>query len=129
VHLVGVDRRFRALMMETVRTSEMSVYSNQTTRRYIPEGSIFILYLICLRIHLACYDSYQEKTNNCYTFTSWALSVSLCTKYFIHRNVIMRPAPGAHGPGRQPRPLPTTAVLINTIIPSIRIQCLTLSTV
>jgi hypothetical protein len=26
-------------MMEAVRTSETSVYSNQTTRRYIPEGS------------------------------------------------------------------------------------------
>jgi hypothetical protein len=26
-------------MMETVRTSETSVYSNETTRRYIPEGS------------------------------------------------------------------------------------------
>jgi hypothetical protein len=28
----------RALMMEAVLTSETSVYSNQTTRRYIPEG-------------------------------------------------------------------------------------------
>jgi hypothetical protein len=43
--LVGVDRRFRgvycliALMMEAVNTSETSVYSNDTTRRYIPEGS------------------------------------------------------------------------------------------
>jgi hypothetical protein len=38
--LVGVDRRFRVdLMMETVRTCETSVYSNETTRRYIPEGS------------------------------------------------------------------------------------------
>jgi hypothetical protein len=27
-----------ALMMETVRTSETSVYSNETTRRYNPEG-------------------------------------------------------------------------------------------
>jgi hypothetical protein len=26
-------------MTEEVRTSEMSVYSNETTRRYIPEGS------------------------------------------------------------------------------------------
>jgi hypothetical protein len=26
-------------MMEAVRTSETSVYSNETTRRYIPEGS------------------------------------------------------------------------------------------
>jgi hypothetical protein len=26
-------------MMEAVRTSETSVYSNDTTRRYIPEGS------------------------------------------------------------------------------------------
>jgi hypothetical protein len=26
-------------MMETVRISETSVYSNETTRRYIPEGS------------------------------------------------------------------------------------------
>jgi hypothetical protein len=28
-----------ALMMETVRTSEMSVHSNEATRRYIPEQS------------------------------------------------------------------------------------------
>jgi hypothetical protein len=27
------------LMMEAVRTSETSVYSNEITRRYIPEGS------------------------------------------------------------------------------------------
>jgi hypothetical protein len=26
-------------MMEAVRTSETSIYSNETTRRYIPEGS------------------------------------------------------------------------------------------
>jgi hypothetical protein len=31
--------RFHTLMMEAVRTSEMSVYSNETTWRYIPEGS------------------------------------------------------------------------------------------
>jgi hypothetical protein len=46
--LLGVCRRFRGasiiramivLMMEAVRTSEPSVYSNETTRRYIPEGS------------------------------------------------------------------------------------------
>jgi hypothetical protein len=29
---------FIALMMELVRTSETSVYSNETTLRYIPEG-------------------------------------------------------------------------------------------
>jgi hypothetical protein len=28
-----------ALMMEAVRTSEMSVYNKETTRSYIPEGS------------------------------------------------------------------------------------------
>jgi hypothetical protein len=28
-----------ALIMEVVRTSETSVYSNETTRRYIPEGA------------------------------------------------------------------------------------------
>jgi hypothetical protein len=28
-----------ALMMEAVRTSETSVHSNETTRRYIPEDS------------------------------------------------------------------------------------------
>jgi hypothetical protein len=32
-----------ALMMEAVRTSETSVCSNENTRRYILEGSIFIL--------------------------------------------------------------------------------------
>jgi hypothetical protein len=50
--LAGVDRIFRGaycphhqsdssftvLMMGAVRTSERSVYSNETTRRYIPEG-------------------------------------------------------------------------------------------
>jgi hypothetical protein len=51
---LGVDRRFIgaywphhqgvdggiALMMEAVRTSETSVYCNETTRRYISEGSL-----------------------------------------------------------------------------------------
>jgi hypothetical protein len=42
--LVGVDRRFRgayclAQMMNAVRTSETSISCNETTRRYIPEGS------------------------------------------------------------------------------------------
>jgi hypothetical protein len=32
----------------------------------------------------------------CYIFTSWALEVSLCTRYFIHRNVDER------GPGCPP---------------------------
>jgi hypothetical protein len=44
---LGVYRRFRdayclhesALTMEVVRTSETSVYSNETIRRYTPEGS------------------------------------------------------------------------------------------
>jgi len=27
-----------ALIMEAIRTSETSVYSNETTRRYIPDG-------------------------------------------------------------------------------------------
>jgi hypothetical protein len=31
---------FIALMMEAVRTSETSVYSNKATPRYIPEGSM-----------------------------------------------------------------------------------------
>jgi hypothetical protein len=35
--LVKVERRF-ALFMEAVRTSETSVYFNDTTRREIPEG-------------------------------------------------------------------------------------------
>jgi hypothetical protein len=30
--------RFIALMMEAVRISETSVYFNETTRRYVPEG-------------------------------------------------------------------------------------------
>jgi hypothetical protein len=33
------NRDFIALMMEAVRTSEMSVYSKETTKRYIPEHS------------------------------------------------------------------------------------------
>jgi hypothetical protein len=28
-----------ALLMEAIRTSETSIYSNENTRRYIPEGS------------------------------------------------------------------------------------------
>jgi hypothetical protein len=36
---VEVDRRYIALMMEAVRTSETSVNFNETTRRYIPEDS------------------------------------------------------------------------------------------
>jgi hypothetical protein len=36
---VEVDRRFIALMMEAVRTSETSVNFNVTTRRYISEDS------------------------------------------------------------------------------------------
>jgi hypothetical protein len=41
--LVGVDRRFGDvyLMMEAVRTPETSVYSNETTRRYIPDDYNF----------------------------------------------------------------------------------------
>jgi hypothetical protein len=43
-NLVVVDRRFRGAyclhyqLMETVRTSETSVFNKETTRRYIPEG-------------------------------------------------------------------------------------------
>jgi hypothetical protein len=36
--LVEFSGRFIALMMDAVRTSETSVYFNETTRRYIPEG-------------------------------------------------------------------------------------------
>jgi hypothetical protein len=36
---VKVDRRFIALMMEAVRTSETSVNFNVTTLHYIPEDS------------------------------------------------------------------------------------------
>jgi hypothetical protein len=32
---------FIALMMELVRTSETSVYFNETTRRYIPKSVVF----------------------------------------------------------------------------------------
>jgi hypothetical protein len=35
--LIDVDRHFIVLLMEAVITSEMSVYFNETTRRYIPE--------------------------------------------------------------------------------------------
>jgi hypothetical protein len=47
--IIGMDRRFRGAYflhhqgdkyMEAVRTSETSVHSNETTRRYIPEDSI-----------------------------------------------------------------------------------------
>jgi hypothetical protein len=36
---IEVDRRFRALMMEAVRTYETSVNFNVTTRQYIPEDN------------------------------------------------------------------------------------------
>jgi hypothetical protein len=40
--LVGLDRCFiNRMMMEAVRTSETSVFSNETTRRCIPKGSNF----------------------------------------------------------------------------------------
>jgi hypothetical protein len=38
-----MNRSYIALMIKAVRTSETSVYSNETTRRYIPDGSNFIL--------------------------------------------------------------------------------------
>jgi hypothetical protein len=36
---VGNASNITALMMEALRTSETSVYPNETTRRYMPEGS------------------------------------------------------------------------------------------
>jgi hypothetical protein len=50
---------FISLMMEAVRTSETSVYSNETTRRYVPEGSHlnikFIFTVLCFELTLmAC---------------------------------------------------------------------------
>jgi hypothetical protein len=38
--IVEADRRFKAMMMEAVRTSETSVYFNEIIRRYIPEGCL-----------------------------------------------------------------------------------------
>jgi hypothetical protein len=43
---------FIALMMEAVRTSEMSAYFNETRRRYIPEGCHHVIYNL-----LTCYKS------------------------------------------------------------------------
>jgi hypothetical protein len=43
------ESRFIALMMEAVRTSETSVHSNETTRRYITEGCS-VRHLCCLCI-------------------------------------------------------------------------------
>jgi hypothetical protein len=40
----------------------------------------------------------------CYMFTSWVPRGSLCTKYFMHRNVDYWNPPEARGPGRPPRP-------------------------
>jgi hypothetical protein len=50
-----VERRFRfiALMMEAVRTSETSVYSKETTWRYIPEES---------NIHTRCREILKSHT-------------------------------------------------------------------
>jgi hypothetical protein len=44
--LVGVHTAPITLMMEAVRTSKTSVYSNETTRRNVPESSH--LHSICL---------------------------------------------------------------------------------
>jgi hypothetical protein len=70
-------------MMETVRTSEKSVYSNETTRRYIPDGFIIILmlfshrlsrsiyYLMCLfSVHCSADLTFLEERN------SWNSSLS-----------------------------------------------------
>jgi hypothetical protein len=51
------------LMMETVRTSETSVYFNETTRRYIPEGSN--LYT-CRRENLKSYNFWVHVKLNLY---------------------------------------------------------------
>jgi hypothetical protein len=37
------DDSIIALMMEAVRTSETSLYFNETIRRYIPEGCHFLI--------------------------------------------------------------------------------------
>jgi hypothetical protein len=42
-------------MMETVRTSETSVYSNETTRRYIPEDS---------KLHTRCRENLKAYISN-----------------------------------------------------------------
>jgi hypothetical protein len=61
--LVVADRRFTVtyclghqgelitLIMETVRTSETSVYSNETTLRYIPEDCSYLL--SCILAHIS----------------------------------------------------------------------------
>jgi hypothetical protein len=45
--------------MEAVRTSETSVYSNETTRLYIPEGSH--LRHVCLSVCLSVCPSFREE--------------------------------------------------------------------
>jgi hypothetical protein len=74
--LVGVDRHFRgayclhhvvSLMMETIRTCETSVYSNETTRRYIPESCYVRMKLFsnrCLEFEISSSHGGEYEAQN-----------------------------------------------------------------
>jgi len=49
-------------MMEAVRTSETSVYSNDTTRCYIPEGSNLLIFKGTTRIVEKDSEGYTKTT-------------------------------------------------------------------
>jgi hypothetical protein len=93
--LVGVDRLFRGayclhrqgdygfitMMMEAVRTSETSVYFNETTRRYIPEGCH-------LQVKLKLYFCYilsggETDKYNTETLSKSRIQVSMLTSWVL----------------------------------------------
>jgi hypothetical protein len=73
---------FIALMMEAVRTSETSVYSNEATRRYIPEDSKLYLF----HSHLAICFIYRDNFRN---LVHKIKAVAFLVKYSV-RQMILR---------------------------------------
>jgi hypothetical protein len=61
-------------MLEAVRTCETSVYSNETTRRYIPEGSHF---------HIRPHDNLKPHTDG---FNILDFVYCIHTAFFFQRN-------------------------------------------
>jgi hypothetical protein len=82
--LVGVHR-FIALMMEAVRTSDTTGYSNETTRRYVPRGYHF--HTRCrenLKSHIAITnDATQLHRHHSYNLKSNFLSL-LHSHYYCY---------------------------------------------
>jgi hypothetical protein len=79
--LVGVDRHFRGayclhhvcLKMETIRTCETSVYSNETTWRYIPESCYVRMKLLsnrCLECEISSSHGGEYEAQNLLGYTA-----------------------------------------------------------